>query len=135
MAENTAKERSSLSGEEDQMEEGEVIEEEEFLPGYQTLQDYSKVRTNITYSSINCGLTLAQLTVYSAVFCKPELCGMRCTLFVFLKSLLSEVMKATKAANGLPAEGDDFDYYSSFPGFRTFCNKMGSRVTRRSVHP
>ena len=47
------------------------------------------------------------------------------------QALLSEVMKATKAANGLPAEGDDYDYYSSFPGFRTFCSKMGSRVTRR----
>ena len=42
-------------------------------------------------------------------------------------------MKATKAANSLPEEGDDFDYYCSFPGFRTFCSKMGSRVTRRWV--
>lgn len=60
MAENTARERSSPSGEEEQMEEGEVIEEEEFLPGYQTLQDYSKVPTNFTCSSINCGLSISR---------------------------------------------------------------------------
>ena len=47
------------------------------------------------------------------------------------QSLLSQVVQATKSANGLPAEGDDFDYYVSFPGFKTFCAKMGARINKR----
>ena len=39
-------------------------------------------------------------------------------------------MQATKSCNGLPTERVDFDYYSSFPGYLTFCNKMKSRVDR-----
>lgn len=59
MAESVAQGISS-PGEEDQMEEGEVIEEEEeFLPGYQTLQDYSKVRTKAYPRT-----SVAQLIVY-----------------------------------------------------------------------
>ena len=37
-------------------------------------------------------------------------------------------MQATKSCNSLPVESDDFDYYSSFPGYMTFCSKMKSRV-------
>ena len=40
-------------------------------------------------------------------------------------------MQATRSANSLPTEGDDFDYYSSFQGFKTFCSKMGDRANRR----
>ncbi len=40
---------------------------------------------------------------------------------------------ATKSSNGLPGEGDDFEYYSSFPGFKTFCDKMGGRANRMYV--
>ena len=39
-------------------------------------------------------------------------------------------MQATKSCNSLPVESDDFDYYSSFPGYMTFCSKMKSRVDR-----
>ncbi len=39
-------------------------------------------------------------------------------------------MQATKSCNSLPIESDDFDYYSSFPGYMTFCSKMKSRVDR-----
>ena len=39
-------------------------------------------------------------------------------------------MQATKSCNSLPVESDDFDYYSSFPGYMTFCGKMKSRVDR-----
>lgn len=39
-------------------------------------------------------------------------------------------MLATKSCNSLPTERDDFDYYSSFPGYLNFCNKMKSRVDR-----
>lgn len=39
-------------------------------------------------------------------------------------------MAATKSANGLPQEGDDFDYYISFPGYHTFSSKMATRVDR-----
>ena len=39
-------------------------------------------------------------------------------------------MQATKSCNSLPTESDDVDYYSSFPGYVTFCSKMKSRVDR-----
>ena len=39
-------------------------------------------------------------------------------------------MAATKSANGLPQERDDFDYYISFPGYKTFTSKMSTRVDR-----
>lgn len=39
-------------------------------------------------------------------------------------------MTATKSANGLPQEGDDYDYYVSFPGYQTFSSKMSTRVDR-----
>ncbi len=39
-------------------------------------------------------------------------------------------MAATKSANGLPQEKDDFDYYISFPGYQTFTSKMAARVDR-----
>ena len=39
-------------------------------------------------------------------------------------------MAATKSANGLPQEGDDFDYYISFSGYQTFCSKMAGRIDR-----
>ena len=47
-----------------------------------------------------------------------------------MQALLGHVMQATKSCNGLPVESDDFDYYSSFPGYMTFCSKMKSRVDR-----
>ncbi len=43
------------------------------------------------------------------------------------------MIAATKASNRLPGEGDDFEYYSSFPGFKTFCDKMGGRANRMYV--
>lgn len=48
--------------------------------------------------------------------------------FNLLQALLGHVMQATKSCNSLPVESDDFDYYSSFPGYMTFCSKMKSRV-------
>ena len=39
-------------------------------------------------------------------------------------------MAASKNANGLPQAGDDYEYYSSFPGFQTFCSKMTTRIDR-----
>ena len=47
-----------------------------------------------------------------------------------MQALLGHVMQATKSCNSLPIESDDFDYYSSFPGYMTFCSKMKSRVDR-----
>ena len=46
------------------------------------------------------------------------------------QALFSQVIGATKSANGLPQEGDDFDYYISFPGYQTFSSKMASRIDR-----
>lgn len=47
-----------------------------------------------------------------------------------MQALITNVMTATKSANKLPQEGDDFDYYLSFPGFQTFTSKMSTRVDR-----
>ena len=47
-----------------------------------------------------------------------------------MQALLGHVMQATKSCNSLPVESDDFDYYSSFPGYMTFCSKMKTRVDR-----
>lgn len=52
---------------------------------------------------------------------------------LFLQALVSQVVKATKASNQLPGEGDDFEYYSSFPGFKSFCDKMSGRINRMCV--
>ena len=51
-------------------------------------------------------------------------------VYLLLQALLSHVMQATKSCNSLPVESDDFDYYSSFPGYMTFCSKMKYRVDR-----
>ncbi|KAK3593284.1 hypothetical protein CHS0354_012379, partial [Potamilus streckersoni] len=41
--------------------------------------------------------------------------------------LLTAVLQATKSSNELPAEGDDFDYYSSFQGFQDVMAIEGRR--------
>lgn len=46
------------------------------------------------------------------------------------QALVTQVMAATKSSNKLPQEGDDYDYYVSFPGFQAFTAKMGLRVDR-----
>ena len=46
------------------------------------------------------------------------------------QALVSQVMTATKSVSGLPQEGDDYDYYASFPSYKTFCSKMVSRIDR-----
>lgn len=47
------------------------------------------------------------------------------------QALLAQVVQATKSANALPTEGDEFEFYSSFPGFKTFCSKIGLRINKR----
>lgn len=54
-------------------------------------------------------------------------CGIDCYV---LQALVAQVMAATKSSNKLPQEGDDYDYYISFPGFQSFSNKMAQRVDR-----
>ena len=49
---------------------------------------------------------------------------------LILQALVTQVMAATKSSNKLPQEGDDYDYYDSFPGFQAFSNKMARRVDR-----
>uniref|UniRef100_A0A8C3Y1K5 Exosome complex component 10 n=1 Tax=Catharus ustulatus TaxID=91951 RepID=A0A8C3Y1K5_CATUS len=41
---------------------------------------------------------------------------------------LGTVVAATKASNGLPQPGDEYDFYCSFPGFRAFCKSQGDRL-------
>ncbi|NXY86867.1 EXOSX protein, partial [Alcedo cyanopectus] len=46
----------------------------------------------------------------------------------FVKHALGTVVAATKASNGLPQPGDEYDFYRSFPGFRAFCETQGERL-------
>ncbi|XP_068094867.1 exosome complex component 10 isoform X2 [Hyperolius riggenbachi] len=41
---------------------------------------------------------------------------------------LGTVVSATKASTGLPQCGDEFDFYRSFPGFRSFCESQGDHL-------
>ncbi|NXP10047.1 EXOSX protein, partial [Thinocorus orbignyianus] len=46
----------------------------------------------------------------------------------FVKHALGTVVAATKASNGLPQPGDEYDFYRSFPGFRAYCETQGDRL-------
>ncbi|XP_055515423.1 exosome component 10 [Leucoraja erinacea] len=46
----------------------------------------------------------------------------------FVKHALGTVVAATKASNGLPQFGDEFDFYRSFPGFQSFCDAQADRL-------
>ncbi|NXC43334.1 EXOSX protein, partial [Penelope pileata] len=46
----------------------------------------------------------------------------------FVKHALGTVVTATKASNGLPQPGDEYDFYRSFPGFRAYCATQGERL-------
>ncbi|XP_021366504.1 exosome component 10-like [Mizuhopecten yessoensis] len=46
----------------------------------------------------------------------------------FTQKTLRAVLQATKASNDMPAAGDDFDYYSSFQGFRDILDIEGKRI-------
>ncbi|XP_065711351.2 exosome complex component 10 [Patagioenas fasciata] len=46
----------------------------------------------------------------------------------FVKYALGTVVTATKASNGLPQPGDEYDFYRSFPGFRAYCETQGDRL-------
>ncbi|NWI12298.1 EXOSX protein, partial [Crypturellus soui] len=41
---------------------------------------------------------------------------------------LGTVVAATKASNGLPQPGDEYDFYRSFPAFRAYCETQGDRL-------
>lgn len=105
-------------------EEGELTpspeEEEPFLAGFQTLQDYSQVRA----------LPIDREWEHETNVLSPYLLVQCDNVASLLQALVSQVVKTTRASNQLPGEGDDFEYYSSFPGFKTFCDKMSGRVNR-----
>uniref|UniRef100_A0A8C3JZL9 Exosome complex component 10 n=1 Tax=Calidris pygmaea TaxID=425635 RepID=A0A8C3JZL9_9CHAR len=46
----------------------------------------------------------------------------------FVKYALGTVVAATKASNGLPQPGDEYDFYRSFPGFRAYCETQGDHL-------
>ncbi|KAJ7306355.1 hypothetical protein JRQ81_009699 [Phrynocephalus forsythii] len=48
----------------------------------------------------------------------------------FVKHALGTVVMATKASNGLPQPGDEYDFYRSFPGFQAYCETQGDRLLR-----
>lgn len=70
MSEDAVTQEGSLvSGEEEEMEEGEVAEEEEFLPGYNALHDYSKVLTKVFFKfayKSQCGCVPYTMYMYIA---------------------------------------------------------------------
>uniref|UniRef100_A0A8B9DY43 Exosome complex component 10 n=1 Tax=Anser cygnoides TaxID=8845 RepID=A0A8B9DY43_ANSCY len=47
---------------------------------------------------------------------------------VLAQYALGTVVAATKASNGLPRPGDEYDFYRSFPGFRAYCETQGHRL-------
>ncbi|XP_071945756.1 exosome complex component 10-like [Antedon mediterranea] len=50
---------------------------------------------------------------------------------VYTQKALSLLVKATKAANGLPAPGDEYEYYSSFESFRHFRQTQSKKLLSR----
>uniref|UniRef100_A0A9J7ZSG7 Exosome complex component 10 n=1 Tax=Cyprinus carpio carpio TaxID=630221 RepID=A0A9J7ZSG7_CYPCA len=46
----------------------------------------------------------------------------------FVKHGLGAVVSATKASAALPAAGDEFDLYRSFPAFQQYCSSQGDRL-------
>ncbi|NXE17934.1 EXOSX protein, partial [Ardeotis kori] len=46
----------------------------------------------------------------------------------FVKYALGTVVAATKASNGLPQPGDEYDFYRSFSGFRAYCETQSDRL-------
>ncbi|KFP22268.1 Exosome component 10, partial [Egretta garzetta] len=47
---------------------------------------------------------------------------------VLAQYALGTVVAATKASNGLPQPGDEYDFYRSFPGFRAYCETQGDHL-------
>ncbi|PIK33178.1 putative exosome component 10 [Apostichopus japonicus] len=46
----------------------------------------------------------------------------------FAQNAFATIVAALKAGNGLPRHGDNFDFYSSFDGFRRFCHENGEKT-------
>ncbi|NXT80877.1 EXOSX protein, partial [Zapornia atra] len=46
----------------------------------------------------------------------------------FVKYALGTVVAVTKASNGLPQPGDEYDFYQSFSGFRAYCETLSDRL-------
>ncbi|XP_063965513.1 exosome complex component 10-like [Lytechinus pictus] len=46
----------------------------------------------------------------------------------FAQKALGKLKVATRTANELPSAGDDYDFYSSYEGFRQFCNSQGDKL-------
>ncbi|CAI9731187.1 exosome component 10-like [Octopus vulgaris] len=47
---------------------------------------------------------------------------------VYTQKVLQTVLQCVKSSNALPAEGDDYDFYSSFPGFQEIMEIEGKRI-------
>ena len=42
-------------------------------------------------------------------------------------------METIRRSGGLPPEGEEYEYYYNYVGFRTFCNHVGGRINKLSV--
>ncbi|GAB1606032.1 exosome component 10-like [Argonauta hians] len=47
---------------------------------------------------------------------------------LYTQKVLQTVLQCVKSSNDLPAEGDDYDFYSSFPGFQELMDVEGKRI-------
>jgi exosome complex exonuclease RRP6 len=48
----------------------------------------------------------------------------------FTKDVLAEAIKTTKLSSALPLDESEYDYYINFPGYKTFCCRIGSRINK-----
>ncbi|KAM9521449.1 exosome complex component 10 [Guaruba guarouba] len=46
----------------------------------------------------------------------------------FVKYALGTMVESTKASNGLPQPGDEYDFYRCFSGFRAYCEMQSDRL-------
>ncbi|KAK7128557.1 hypothetical protein R3I94_016956 [Phoxinus phoxinus] len=59
---------------------------------------------------------------------ETEFCSGFKDVDAFVKHGLGAVVSSTKASAALPAAGDEFDLYRSFPAFQHFCASQGDRL-------
>lgn len=85
---------------------------------------------------VYCTITAGQRSVYctlcwaQAMYCPGLLITENAifSLVCFLQYALGKVIATTKSSTGLPQSGDEYDFYRSYPGFRSFCETQGDRL-------
>uniref|UniRef100_A0A8C5U945 Exosome complex component 10 n=1 Tax=Malurus cyaneus samueli TaxID=2593467 RepID=A0A8C5U945_9PASS len=91
------------------------------LPGFDSPDAFVKVQSER-------GRENGAGTTAPGVPCSERVIPVGCPPIVFAQYALGTVVASTKASNGLPQPGDEYDFYCSFPGFRAYCNTQGDRL-------